>query len=122
MPTTAISNAQITYTRRSALTAGATIAGTAGAALLTRPAFAGVAGGAHPTPAHCRWSARCRPNGCNRTGASATIPNFPGGYQNRSAVIGRLAGMRIAYIRGMFTSDSMATPRSHSCAQTAWAG
>ncbi len=33
-------------------------------------------------------------------------PDFSGGYTNRAAVIDRIAGMRISYIRGMFTHDS----------------
>ncbi len=33
-------------------------------------------------------------------------PDFTAGYQNRAAVLDRIAGMRIACIRGMFTHDS----------------
>ena len=34
-------------------------------------------------------------------------PDFSGGYSNRAAVLSRIAGMRVSYIRGMFTSTAM---------------
>ena len=97
---------RITYTRRSALTAGAAIAGTAGTALFASPAFAVVAGGSQ---AKAMALPLVRPMSSQRVQQNWGIcdhPNFSGGYTNRPAVIGRIAGMRISYIRGMFTSDS----------------
>ena len=101
-------NAQIAYTRRSALAAGAAIAGTAGTGILAGPAFAtGVTGSVPPPAFRCPLVTPMSSQRVQQNWGVCDHPNFPGGYENRPAVIGRLAGMRIAYIRGMYTSDAM---------------
>ena len=85
------------------------LAGTAGIGLLSQP---------RPRRRRTRGLARLPlgsaagrtdvvPNASNRTGASATTPTSPAATRNRAAVLDRIASMRIAYIRGMYTSDSL---------------
>lgn len=89
-------------TRRSALTVGAAIAGTAGTALLTSPASAGAGSKLAPLP-------QVRPMSAQRVQQNWGVcdhPNFAGGYRNRAAVIDRLAGMRVDSIRGMYNANA----------------
>ena len=102
-PSSAPDGAQLAYTRRSALAAGVAAAGIAGTGLVAGPAAAGQArnmAGALPL---------VRPMSAQRVQQNWGIcdhPDFTAGYQNRAAVLDRIAGMRIACIRGMFTHDS----------------
>ena len=95
--------AQLAYTRRSALAAGVAAAGIAGTGLVPGPAAAGQARSmAAALPL-------VRPMSAQRVQQNWGIcdhPDFTAGYQNRAAVLDRIAGMRIACIRGMFTHDS----------------
>ena len=103
---TTATGGSFTYTRRAALTTSAAVAGTAGIGLLASPALAGTQGGLAKAAA----LPLIRPMSAQRVQQNWGIcdhPNFPGGYQKRAAVLDRIASMRIAYIRGMFTSDSM---------------
>ncbi len=99
---------QFSYTRRSALTAGAAVAGAAGTALLSSPALgagAALRGGVQAAAA----LPLVNPMSAQQVQQNWGIcdhPDFTAGYENRAAVLDRIAGMRIACIRGMFTHDS----------------
>jgi exo-beta-1,3-glucanase (GH17 family) len=96
----AINSAQFSSTRRSVLTASAAIAGT------------GLIGG--PAAAFARQAKAStlplvRPMSSQMVQQNWGVcdhPNFSGAYQNRAAVIDRLAGMRVSCIRGLFTTDT----------------